>query len=157
MCGRMVSSKRTSCPGCGERVNHDRQPHEVDPETAREVDFRVLTSLLGIIWIGWSLISGCASLTGFADAYGYLSPGPLVLMIYLSCALAWFVSGLAALRKEMWGVYLGYVFSYVMLLTSLFNVNSLGMLIALGFILLSRLVLKKHRQLTASGASSEDE
>jgi hypothetical protein len=103
------------------------------------------------------LFSGCASLPFSLEAGGFDAPVPLVLMTYLSFALAWFVSGLAALRKEMWGVYLGYVISCLMLLTSLFYLEPVGIFIAVGFILFSRLVLKKHRQLKGAGEPSDDE
>lgn len=154
MCGRMISAKLTTCPACGERIG---EPGTVDPETAREADFRVLLNLLGMIWIGWGLFSGCANLTEFINARGHMPPGPLVLMVYVSCALAWFVSGLAALQKEMWGVYLGYVLSFLLLLASLFYLSPIGICVAVGFILLSRFVLKQYRQLKGSGASPEDE
>lgn len=153
-CGRMISTKLSSCPGCGERLESDREP--VETEAVREVDFRAPLNLLGTLWIGWSLIGGCGGSLQLPElAGGYLpGAGPAAIVMLAIGSLTWFVSGLAALQKEMWGVYLGYVFSYLLLLASLIYFHPLGLFVSVCFILLSRYVLKQYRMLKEPAESS---
>ena len=122
-------------------------------------DYRALLNLLGMVWIGWSLFRGCFGFYAMAEGhslYVAMSGPALILMISLE-SLIWFVSGLAALQKEMWGVYLGHVYSYLMLLANLFHLNPIGVFVAVAFILFSRHVLKQYRQLNGIAEPLDDE
>lgn len=157
MCGGMIAAEVATCPGCGERLDSSREPDEFDPDTARESNYQTLLNLMGFLWIGWGLFSGCASLPFSLDAGSIEAPVPLILMTYMVCALAWLVSGIAALRREMWGVYLGYVISWLSLLTNLIYLEPIGIFVSVCFILLSRYVLKQYRRLKGSNNPTDDE
>lgn len=117
-------------------------------------DFRSQSLSLGVLW----LIFGSFGLTliGVAFAYGnpiFDSKDPIFMAFIATVtlfAVAWVVSGVLAVRRQLVGVYVGLGLTYLLLIPNLYLMNLCGIVILLVVLLQSHRVIgfaRKMREL----------
>ncbi|MCC6511526.1 MAG: hypothetical protein IT423_20675, partial [Pirellulaceae bacterium] len=118
-------------------------------------DFRAQILALGVLWIVFGLAAMAiipAALYGaFPGIDGDVTRIAILVAVVGSVALGWLVSGVAALCKLSWGVYLGLVFSYISLIGNLLQVSVCGVVILLVVIIQAHRVLGFAKQMKSQG------
>lgn len=141
MCGEPVSPAADTCPACGERLGSDEDLSDVGPKAVRRYLFQL--KLLSIMWTAWGLFSGWMGVNWIDIP----EESKVLLLTRILATPVWCAIGIMASQKKIRAVYSGHVISYVSLLIYLVYLRPIGIILSIGFILFSRTVLKRYRQL----------
>jgi hypothetical protein len=122
------------------------------PELSKVIkDFRAQSLALGVAWI----IIGClnAGVSALILSDQFLPNNALGIVVPMIAALAgtWVIAGIATLAKQLWGIYLGLVISYLGALGSLANLSICGLVILVLIIVQSHRVINFAKEIRAAG------
>lgn len=157
MCGARQPVDATRCSECGEWISEARLEKLGNIDVQKVKRFRREIHGLAGFWIFFGVLTGAVGIMllivdnnifrGRIDPDLHQFVGGVSLLV----GALWFASGFASAYKQLWGVYVGLIVTYLNLAGHLVNLNVCGIIISIIVIVQAHRVLKLSRELRNAG------